>query len=267
MKRLFIFPEASGDQGGQGIERLPGLRSPRGDADRRTQPRPEGQDAHDRIAPYGFAAAGDFDLRVETLDALDEFRSRARRQALAVDAAHLSNLRSGEFRRRRTRLLFPDFVAHLPERPLLATVMYFRPASRASSTAWSSSEFSRSVASLISIGRLMPQITSIRPPSIAEIARFEGVPPNMSVNKTTPLPSWTREAASRMSARRCSMSSSGPIAIVSNFICGPRTCSSAARKPLASRPWVTRTIPIINNPLLGAHQLGAPRTHGPNSTQ
>src|SRR6202789_348776 len=256
MKRLFIFAEASGDQGGQGIERLPSLCSPRGDADCRAQPRPEGQDAHDRVAAYRFAAAGDLDLRVETLDALDEFRGRARVQALAVDDAHLSNLRSGEFRRRRTRLPFPDFVAHLPERTLLATVMYFRPASRASSTAWSSSEFSRSVASLISIGRLMPQITSIRPPSIAEIARFEGVPPNMSVNNTTPLPSWTREAASRMSERRCSMSSSGPIAIVSNCICGPTTCSKAARKPLASCPWVTRTIPIISTRYLGPRRLG-----------
>ena len=45
---------------------------------------------------------------------------------------------------------------------------------------------SRIEASLISIGRLMPQITSIRPPSITEIARLEGVPPNMSVRITTP---------------------------------------------------------------------------------
>ena len=48
-----------------------------------------------------------------------------------------------------------------------------------------------------------------------------------------------------MSLRRVSMSSSGPIVIVSSCSCGPTTCSSAALNSVASCPWVTSTIPII----------------------
>jgi hypothetical protein len=46
-----------------------------------------------------------------------------------------------------------------------------------------------------------------------EIARFDGVPPNMSVRRITPEPSSTASTAATMSRRRCSMSSSGPIEI------------------------------------------------------
>src|SRR6204780_5331386 len=57
------------------------------------------------------------------------------------------------------------------------------------------------------------------------------------------------------------MSSSGPIVIVSSWAWGPTTCSNAARKPVASWPWVTRNIPIINYPsvdrlVLRRHQAG-----------
>jgi hypothetical protein len=64
---------------------------------------------------------------------------------------------------------------------------------------------------LISIGRLTPAITSILARSMTEIARFDGVPPNMSVNKTTPSPLSTSAIERRISWRRCSMSSSGPM--------------------------------------------------------
>ena len=69
----------------------------------------------------------------------------------------------------------------------------------------------RTLASLISIGRLMPASTSAPVSSITEIARLEGVPPNMSVSTITPLPASTRRMASISSMRRASTSSSGPI--------------------------------------------------------
>ena len=53
----------------------------------------------------------------------------------------------------------------------------------------------RTLASLISIGRLTPATTSTRPGSITEMARLEGVPPNMSVSRITPAPSLTRSTA------------------------------------------------------------------------
>ena len=46
---------------------------------------------------------------------------------------------------------------------------------------------------------------------MTEIARFDGVPPNMSVSRMTPEPSFTRSTAATMSRRRSSMLSSGPI--------------------------------------------------------
>ena len=46
----------------------------------------------------------------------------------------------------------------------------------------------RTLDSLISIGRFMPAITSVRPDSITDMARLDGVPPNMSVRMMTPVP-------------------------------------------------------------------------------
>src|SRR5204863_7546412 len=69
-----------------------------------------------------------------------------------------------------------------------ATLMYLRPASWAPSTARSSFSFWRRLANLISIGRLTPAMTSTLPRSMTEIARLEGVPPNMSVSNTVPSP-------------------------------------------------------------------------------
>src|SRR5215470_7521333 len=97
----------------------------------------------------------------------------------------------------------------------------------------------------MSMGRLMPAMTSTLARSSTEIARFEGVPPNMSVSSTTPSPSSTFLMLSRMSRRRTSMSSSGPMQTAAMRCCGPTTCSSAAMNSVAKRPWVTRTIPII----------------------
>ena len=123
--------------------------------------------------------------------------------------------------------------------------MYLRPASCAASTAAATVIRSRTDARRMSIGRLTPAITSTRPGTISEIARFDGVPPNMSVSTMTPRPASARAIAAAMSARRASMSSSGPIGIASSAVCAPTTCSSAAANSVASRPCVTSTSPII----------------------
>src|SRR6201987_4279766 len=90
-----------------------------------------------------------------------------------------------------------------------ATLMYLRPASWAPSTARSRLSVCRKLASLISMGRLTPAITSILARAMTEMARFEGVPPNMSVSSTAPSPLSTSAIERRISWRRCSLSSSG----------------------------------------------------------
>ncbi len=69
--------------------------------------------------------------------------------------------------------------------------MYLRPASCALMTATASGSVFRALASFMSIGRLTPAMTSILALSMIEIARFDGVPPNMSVSTTTPSPPST----------------------------------------------------------------------------
>src|SRR5271169_2683914 len=66
---------------------------------------------------------------------------------------------------------------HLPVRTRLAMVTYFRPASWAAATASASGHSSRTLASLTSIGRLMPASTSTFGRLITEMARLDGVPP------------------------------------------------------------------------------------------
>ena len=66
--------------------------------------------------------------------------------------------------------------------------MYLRPAVCAQSTHSSRFWLDRTLASLTSIGRFTPEITSTPSRLIIEIARLLGVPPNMSVSSTTPSP-------------------------------------------------------------------------------
>src|SRR4029453_8082392 len=125
-----------------------------------------------------------------------------------------------------------------------ATVMYLRPASWAMRTASAIGRV-RTEASFTSIGRLTPASTSMRACSMIEIARLDGVPPNMSVSTITPSPVSQALALSRISARRFSMSSSAPIQTANTHCCGPTTCSRAAMNSRARLPWVTSTMPII----------------------
>ncbi len=87
----------------------------------------------------------------------------------------------------------------------------------------------RTLASLISIGRFRPAITSALVCSITEMARLEGVPPNMSVSRITPPPSGRRRSRAGEDVRR------GAFHVVLRADadgaapprCGPTTCSIA----------------------------------------
>src|SRR5215831_13116552 len=219
--------------------------------DRRAWPRGEHHQSHDRGAADGLTASGHPHLCVEALDCLNEFGGRARMQAALVDDQKLFGNSSlgyacpgrgtGITSERRVVL------AHLPASTRLAMVTYLRPASWAIAIASGSERSSRTLASFTSMGRLMPASTSTFGRLMQDIARLDGVPPNMSVRIATPSPESTRLTASMMSLRQRSESSSAPIVIASICFCGPMTCSSAALNSSARRPWVTSTRPIIGN--------------------
>src|SRR5690606_37458215 len=179
-------------------------------------------------------------------------------------STHLTNLAAARacnplaFRMTRSRfkgrILLERDVAAYRHQDLLAsrwdaTLIYLRPDSCAAATALCMSSSPRTLASLISIGRLIPAITSTFAFSITEMARLDGVPPNMSVSRITPDPVSTSSMAFRISWRRCSISSSGPMEMARTCVCGPTTCSVALTNSSANRPWVTSTIPIISPPL------------------
>src|ERR1700744_1538906 len=237
-----------------------GLGTGRGNSDGRPRSRRQHHQSHDRGAADRLVAAGDPDLGVEALDHLDEFCRCSRVQAALVDDRHFAGDRVR--RDRRPGGVFGRRVvfAHLPARTRLAMVTYLRPASCAIEIASGSERSSRTLASLTSIGRLMPASTSTFGRLMQEIARLDGVPPNMSVRIATPSPLSTRLTASMMSLRHKSESSSAPIVTASICFCGPMTCSSAALNSSARRPWVTSTRPIIGNSsrVLLVHRTNAP---------
>src|SRR5262249_54811321 len=189
-------------------------------------------------AADGFVAAGDGDGCVKLFGGLNELRRSPRMQAFFVDDLYLAH--DGNVVRWRP-------WTRLPLSTRLPMVPYLRPAPWAPPNASCNGLISRIFASLISIGRFIPARTSTLGWLITEMARFDGVPPNMSVRIATPSPLSTRLTASRIFLRHCSTSSSGPIVIASIWRWGPTTCSSAERNSMASRPWVTSTRPIIPN--------------------
>ena len=89
-----------------------------------------------------------------------------------------------------------------------------------------------------------------REPMTVTVSSFgfaKGVPPNRSVSRTAPEPESTRLIAFAISRRRASMSSLGPMQMVATSGCSPTTCSIAWTNSSASRPWVTRIIPIMRS--------------------
>src|SRR5580658_9561454 len=240
-----FFIEAAGDQLGKRADRALGLGAAGAQLDVGAGTGGEHHQPHDRAARDGGAVLGHENLGVELPGELDEARRRSRMKApLVADRYGAPDRRRPIGGGRLAGIVHPRTSARSCE----ATLMYLRPASCAPRTALASVSVGRKLASLISMGRLMPAMTSIFALSITEMARLEGVPPNMSVSSTTPCPASTSSTQRRMSCRRFSMSSSGPMHTAAMLRCGPTTCSSAATNSAASRPWVTRTIPIMRYP-------------------
>src|SRR5208282_5887127 len=209
-RSLFIdfLVEAAGDQRGQRVERRgrvgPGGRK----LDDAARTRGQHHQPHDRAPRDRGAGLGDGDLGVVFPGELDEPRGGARVQAALVeDGDGAPGFRGAGRGRAGGRLAHYLTSASNCD----ATLMYLRPASWAPRTAAARLSLSRRLASLISIGRLTPAMTSTFALSMIEMARLDGVPPNMSVSSTTPWPASTSSTERRMSCRRRSMSSSGPM--------------------------------------------------------
>src|SRR5579871_4570102 len=261
---LIVLAEPRGDERRQRFHHLGGFVAGRLHRDRGAGRGGEHHQAHDRGAADGFVAARHAHLGVEFFHRLHELRRGAGVQAFFVADEEDADQRVGGRRRLVGCALAAAAgrCAHLPVSTRLAMVTYLRPASWAAATASPSGYSARTLASLTSIGRLMPANTSTLGRLITEMARLDGVPPNMSVRMATPSPVSTRLTAAMMSLRRPSTSSSGPMVTASIWSCGPTTCSRAARNSTASLPWVTSTTPIIEL-LAGASRLH--RTKGPPS--
>src|SRR5579883_1003397 len=243
--------EAAADQFGERRDGTFGVGTARPQLDGSTGAGGQHHQSHDGTARHGSAILRHHDLGIELPGELDKTGGRARMQAtLVADGHHTPNLLGAVTDRAVVVSTHPLTSAKSCE----ATLMYLRPASCAPRTALASVSLDRKLASLMSIGRLMPAMTSIFALSMTEIARFDGVPPNMSVSSTTPSPVSTSATQRNMSCRRFSMSSSGPMHTAAILRCGPTTCSSAATNSAASRPWVTRTIPIMLFPYENARR-------------
>ncbi len=96
----------------------------------------------------------------------------------------------------------------LAARMRLAMLMYLRPASWLWTVAASSGQSLRMRGKLHQHRQIEAGNHSTLPGCMSEMARFEGVPPNISVRMMTPFPSSTLATASRMSLRRDSSLSS-----------------------------------------------------------
>src|SRR5579871_6209119 len=237
--RLFALGKSPGNKRRKRRDHLLGFRPGGFDRDGGAGPCRQHHQAHDRGAAHGLLAAGDLDLCAVGLRDLHELGRGAGVQSLFVADFQLPH--DGCAGLRVFGIHGADALAHLPLSTRLAMVTYLRPASWAAVTASCSGLSSRTRASLTSMGRLIPARTSTLGRPMTEIARFERVPPNMSVKIATPSPLSTRLTASMISRRRCSTSSSGPIVTASICCCGPTTCSKAERNSTASRPCVTST--------------------------
>src|SRR5262245_49370767 len=236
-----FFPELALDQGRQRRHRLQGLAARAGKLDLAADAGSQHHQAHDGEAGDLLALEADAHLGVELAGGAHELGGGTGVQAALVgDGKHAPQPPDAGIRAFRRGVRHEASLARMRE----ATVMYLRPVSWAMRTASAIGRL-RTEASLTSIGRLTPASTSMGACSMIEMARLEGVPPNMSVSTITPSPVSQALALSRISARRFSMSSSAPMHTADTHCCGPTTCSSAAMNSRARLPWVTSTMPII----------------------
>src|SRR5690606_34233340 len=157
-----VFAELVCDERGKGIQRFVRLRPAGADLDAAAGACRQHHQPHDRSASDRRSVLGDGDGGVEQADRLDKFCGSAGMQAAFVDDQEVTGLAGGH-----------QILVHLPLSTRLATLIYFRPASEASASTLSMSLSARIPASLISIGRLTPAMTSILPLSITEIDRTE----------------------------------------------------------------------------------------------
>src|SRR5438105_2554844 len=184
-----ILIELAFDQARERIHRICRVAADGRDLDPRARGGGEHHQAHDRTPRHRGAVFADQDFRIELRRGLDKPRRGAGVQpALVADLDGTARRRGG--RGARLGKVLGGIGGHrrASASSCEATLMYLRPASWAPSTARSSFSFWRRLASLISIGRLTPAMTSTLPRSMTEIARLEGVPPNMSVSNTVPSP-------------------------------------------------------------------------------
>ena len=127
-----------------------------------------------------------------------------------------------------------------------ATLMYLRPASWAPCTARSRASVWRTLASLISIGRLTPAMTST-------LAAVQDRDREVGRRAAEHVGQQDDALAARRPGRRYRGCPPALLHIVvrrrcrrrRSALCGPTTCSSAATNSAASRPCVTKTMPII----------------------
>src|ERR1044071_3978655 len=233
-----ILIEFAFDQAGERLHRGRRIGPGGADLDDRAGRGGEHHQPHDRSARNGGAVLANRNLGVELSRGLDEAGRGAGVKPPLIADLYFASGDGRRFRRRVGKVLSVRIGGHrrASASNWEATLMYLRPASWAPRTARSSVAFWRRLASLISIGRLIPAMTSTLPRSMTEIARLEGVPPNMSVNSTVPSPVSTSPMQRRMSWRRCSMSSSGPMQTAAICAWAPTTCSSAATNSSASLP-------------------------------
>src|SRR5579884_518454 len=186
-----ILIELGFDQLGERRDRRFGLAPGCGQFDRRSRRRRQHHQPHDRAAGHLGSVLLDPNLGVELPGGLDKTGGGAGMQStLIADRRDPTGGRGGG-----------SVLAHrrASDKSCEATLMYLRPASCAPRTVRSKVSLCRRLASLISIGRLIPAMTSTFGRSMTEIARLEGVPPNMSVSKTAPSPLSTSSIERRMS--------------------------------------------------------------------
>src|SRR5690242_13545907 len=196
---LALFIEAGLDKCRQRVKRLLGVPALGAQLDLCAWAGAEHHQAHDRPRRDRLAVADYVHRGAKALGHHDELGRGSRMQPAFVgdgdDAAQ--DRRAGRRWCRFRRCVAARRRCH-PQEPLPlglhdgntceAEAIYFRPASSAQCTAAPSGWLDRTLASFTSIGRLTPAITSTPFLAIIEIARLDGVPPNMSVSSTTPSP-------------------------------------------------------------------------------
>src|SRR5690606_22242903 len=131
-----IFAEAALDQSGERLQRGGSVGPLRRDLDLRAGPGAERQKPHDRRAADTLTVAADRDLGVERRGALDEPRRGARMQPPPIGDGDLPAHRPGCGGHRQAS----------PSRTSLATLIYLRPASRATTAACLSDASPRTLA-------------------------------------------------------------------------------------------------------------------------